>query len=164
MGWPFFSSIEISIRSAKASDSHEIAMLHSEGGFSHPWSVEEIEGLMTDQAVLTDIACDSRKSDRLFGFVMSRCAADEAEILTIAVRQKTRGKGYGRRLIEAHLPKLTQKGVKILYLEVEEDNKPACALYDKIGFVTAGIRKGYYRKPDGRLANALIMKLSLDSL
>jgi ribosomal-protein-alanine N-acetyltransferase len=51
-----------------------------------------------------------------------------------------------------------------LYLEVEEDNKPARALYGKMGFVTAGVRKGYYRKSDGNFANALIMKLGLDGL
>ncbi len=164
MRWPFFSKLEIAIRSAKATDSDKIAELHREGGFFASWSAQEIESLMADRAVVTDTACDSRKSDQLYGFVMSRCAADEAEILTIAVQSKTRGKGIGRRLLEAHLPKLAQKGVKILYLEVEEDNRPARVLYERIGFATAGLRKAYYRKPDGSLANALIMKLDLDRL
>jgi len=164
MGWPFFKKTQIAIRSARASDSHDIAALHSEGGFSGSWSAEEIESLIADRAVITDIACDSRNADLLFGFVMSRCAADEAEILTIVTGRKSRGKGFGRRLLEAHLSKLAGFGVKTLYLEVEEDNKPARALYEKMGFVIAGIRKGYYRKLDGSFANALIMKLGLDSL
>ena len=114
MRWPFFSKLEIAIRSAKATDSDKIAELHREGGFFASWSAQEIESLMADRAVVTDTACDSRKSDQLYGFIMSRCAADEAEILTIAVRSKRRGKGIGRRLLEAHIPKLAQKGVKIL--------------------------------------------------
>ena len=164
MGWQLFKKPQIAIRFAKASDSSDIAALHAEGGFSGSWSAEEIESLIADRAVITDIVCDSRKTDQLFGFVMTRCAADEAEILTIVTTRKCRGKGFGRRLLEAHLAKLAGLGVKTLYLEVEEDNKPARALYEKMGFVTAGVRKGYYRKPDGSAANALIMKLGLDSL
>jgi len=164
MGWLFFKKTQIAIRSARTSDSHDIAALHSEGGFSGSWSAEEIESLIADRAVITDIACDSRNTDLLFGFVMSRCAADEAEILTIVTGRKSRGKGFGRRLLEAHMSKLAGFGVKMLYLEVEEENKPARALYERMGFATAGMRKGYYRKPDGSFANALIMKLGLDTL
>ena len=145
-------------------DAPMLADLHSEGGFAGSWSVSEFEGLLADRAVLTEVAFDSRKIEALFGFVMSRMAADEAEILTIAVRRKWRGKGIGRRLLDAHLPGLAALGVKTLYLEVEEDNKAARRLYEKTGFATAGLRKGYYRKSDGRLANALIMKLRLENL
>ena len=164
MRWPFFSRTESSIRPAKGSDSDNIAVLHAEGGFSGSWSTAEIESLIADQAVVTEVACDSRISGHLFGFLMSRIAADEAEILTIAVRIKSRGKGIGRRLMDMHMARLAGFGVKTLYLEVEEDNKPARALYGKMGFVTAGVRKGYYRKSDGNFANALIMKLGLDRL
>jgi len=164
MGWLFFKKPHIAIRSARTSDSHDIAALHREGGFSRSWSAEEIESLIADRAVITDIACDSRKTDILFGFVMSRCADDEAEILTLVMGRKSRGKGFGHRLLEAHMSKLAGLGIKTLYLEVEQDNKPARALYEKMAFVTAGIRKGYYRKSDGSAANALIMKLGLESL
>ena len=66
--------------------------------------------------------------------------------------------------MDAHMARLAGFGIKTLYLEVEEDNHAALRLYDKTGFVTAGLRKGYYRKPDGGFANALIMKLGLENL
>ena len=144
-------------------DAVMLADLHSEGGFAGSWSAGEFEGLLADRAVLTEVATDSRKIEMLFGFVMSRMAADEAEILTIAVSRKWRGKGVGRRLLDVHLSRLAGLGVKTLYLEVEEDNAVARRLYEKTGFATAGIRKGYYRKADGRLANSLIMKLALEN-
>jgi ribosomal-protein-alanine N-acetyltransferase len=160
--WPFFSSPETVTRRATASDAEAIAALHAEGGFSGAWSVEELESLLADRAVITDVAYDPRKSVTLFGFVMSRFAADEAEILTIVVGRKQRGKGIGRRLLETHFPALTAKGVKTLYLEVEEENQAALALYQRIGFIVAGLRKAYYRKADGGFANAVIMRRRLD--
>lgn len=145
-------------------DAEGIAALHREGGFSGAWSVEEIESLLADRNVLTDLASNSKKRGDLLGFVMSRHAADEAEILTIVVGHQHRGEGIGRRLLETHLPRLSAIGVKTLYLEVEEENASARKLYDRMGFVAAGLRKAYYRKPDGGLANAVIMKRNLDHL
>ena len=164
MRLPFFSKPEAVLRPARPSDASALAEIHAEGGFAGSWSPSEFESLLADRAVITDIASDSRKTDALFGFVMSRMAADEAEILTIAVRRKSRGNHIGQRLMDAHMARLAGFGIKTLYLEVEEDNHAALRLYDKTGFVTAGLRKGYYRKPDGGFANALIMKLGLENL
>ena len=164
MRLPFFSKPEAVLRPARPSDASALAEIHAEGGFAGSWSPSEFESLLADRAVITDIASDSRKTDVLFGFVMSRMAADEAEILTIAVRRKSRGNHIGQRLMDAHMARLAGFGIKTLYLEVEEDNHAALTLYEKTGFVTAGLRKGYYRKPDGGFANALIMKLGLENL
>jgi len=159
-----FPTPKAALRPAKLDDAAELSTIHSEGGFSGSWSAGEFESLLADRAVITEIACHSRSPAKLFGFVMSRIAADEAEILTIAVRRTNRGYGYGRRLLDTHLPRLAASGVKMLYLEVEKDNKPAIILYENTGFIVAGIRKAYYRKPDGRLANAIIMKRELANL
>jgi [ribosomal protein S18]-alanine N-acetyltransferase len=162
--WPFVSASKAVIRAASVADAEGISALHRDGGFSGAWSVEEIESLLADRNVITDLAFNSKKSSDFAGFVMSRFAADESEILTIVVARRNRGEGIGRRLLETHLPRLSSIGVKTLYLEVEEENAPARKLYDRMGFVVAGLRKAYYRKPDGGLANAAIMRRSLDQL
>ena len=38
--------------------------------------------------------------------------------------------------------------IKIIYLEVSIDNKPARQLYESLGFQQEGIRRNYYKKGD----------------
>ena len=74
MRLPFFSKPEAVLRPARPSDASALAEIHAEGGFAGSWSPSEFESLLADRAVITDIASDSRKTDVLFGFVMSRMA------------------------------------------------------------------------------------------
>jgi ribosomal-protein-alanine N-acetyltransferase len=50
---------------------------------------------------------------------------------------------------------------KKLFLEVDENNAAAIALYKKHGFAGIGTRKGYYPRPDGTPATALVMARDL---
>ena len=102
-------------------------------------------------------AVDGGSGD-LLGFVISRIVLDEAEILTIAVASGCRRRGVAAMLLEMHLSELAMERVRRLFLEVEEGNVGARALYNKFGFVEKGRREGYYRKPDGSRASALIMQ------
>ena len=93
------------------------------------------------------------------GFVMARKAADEAEILTLAVRPAARGKGLGRALLQAAINKARGLGAVTMFLEVGADNPHALALYAGLGFVKVGARKAYY---DGRDARVLRLSLAGD--
>ena len=95
------------------------------------------------------------------GFVLSRLAADEAEILTIAVEGASRGRGVGRALLDEALRQASNAGAKAMFLEVGKDNAPALALYERFGFVKVGERAGYYRRNDGTRASAVIMRKAL---
>ena len=88
-------------------------------------------------------------------------AADEAEILTIAVDSALRRAGVGGDLLRAHLPSVAAAGAARLFLEVDESNAAALALYARFGFVRVGERQGYYKKPDGKAASALVMRRDL---
>jgi ribosomal-protein-alanine N-acetyltransferase len=92
---------------------------------------------------------------------MSRLAADEAEILTICIDPAHRGRGLGHLLLERHLAHLVRRGVATLFLEVEDNNAPALALYRAFHFAKVGERPGYYLKPDGTRALALILRRDL---
>jgi ribosomal-protein-alanine N-acetyltransferase len=48
-----------------------------------------------------------------------------------------------------------------MFLEVVKDNVPALALYERFGFVKVGERAGYYRRPDGTRATAVVMRKAL---
>ena len=98
---------------------------------------------------------------KTIGFAVSRMAADEAEILSIAVAAGHRGRGLSRNLLLTHLGHLAGRGVRTVFLEVEENNQPARRLYQRAGFAVAGRRERYYRQAGGEQLNALLMRRDL---
>lgn len=137
-----------------------VAGLHHQGGFARGWEPGECAALLADPAVLAD-GVFSGASPHPLGFVISRRAADEAEILSIVVARSQRGDGLGRALLNAHIGQLAAQGVAHVYLEVEDGNLPAERLYRQIGFREVGRRKDYYPRPDGSRAGAVTMRLDL---
>jgi len=78
------------------------------------------------------------------GFILSRMAADEAEILSVAIAPARRGRGYSAPLLDVHLRSLAGLGVRAVFLEVDENNLAAFRLYGGAGFQEVGRRQGYY--------------------
>lgn len=72
-------------------------------------------------------------------------AAQEAELLRIAVSPALRRQGFARRLLEDSERFLADQGIDTLYLEVRDSNLPAQALYESMGWRFQGLRKAYYR-------------------
>ncbi len=145
-------------RPLTTADALACATLHG-GAFAHGWSEIEFERLLAADASYADAAFDGRM---LMGFILSRVAADEAEVLTIVVAPRWRGKGLGNNLLVRHLARLAAARVATLFLEVNADNVPARALYARAGFKDVGRRKGYYPPTAGETAvDALILSRSL---
>lgn len=94
----------------------------------------------------------------LAGFLLSRIASDEAEILTIVVEFAWRRLGCAQKMVENHCSQLIGRGVTTLFLEVNSENAAARALYRRNGFVEAGLRKAYYAKADGCRGDAVVMR------
>ncbi|MEA2832084.1 MAG: [ribosomal protein S18]-alanine N-acetyltransferase [Methylobacteriaceae bacterium] len=134
------------------------ARLHATA-FAHPWSAAEFESLLAARNTVGDGAL--ARGANLIGFALSRHAAGEAEILSIAVAKSERGKGVGRDLMNAHLARLAATGVTSVFLEVEPGNASAIALYRRLGFEAVGERKGYYRKVGASAAPALTLRCDL---
>lgn len=88
------------------------------------------------------------------GFVLSRQALDEEELLLIAVRPEERGRGLGTRIIENYFATAKRRGVRRIYLEMRANN-PARSLYRRAGFNPIGTRPRYYRAADGELIDAI---------
>ena len=85
-------------------------------------------------------------------------AADEAEILTIAVAPAAHRQGIGAALLAAAMAQAALRGAAAMFLEVAEGNAAARALYAAAGFRQSGRRRRYY--PDG--ADALVLRRSLN--
>ncbi len=70
--------------------------------------------------------------------------ADDAHIVSVAVRERFRGMGVGELLLIEALRQASAKCEGAATLEVRVSNEIAKNLYAKYGFATQGIRKGYY--------------------
>ena len=92
--------------------------------------------------------------DERGGLVLARIAADEAEILTLAVHPSARRQGLGRDLLDRSLAEAGGRGAAAMFLEVAESNAAARALYAAAGFAPVGRRQGYYASG----ADALILR------
>lgn len=146
------------VEPADSKDAKDLARIHAEG-FYRGWSVAELNGFLGDRAIHALVACDSKR--RPAGFCLVRVVADESELLSIAVTPKWRGKGVGKALLAAAFDDLMLSPARRMFLEVDEQNAAAIALYEKLGFARIGSRKGYYPRPDGSAATALVMSRDL---
>jgi ribosomal-protein-alanine N-acetyltransferase len=153
----WFGRTAIAIEPAGPRDAAKLAALHG-ASFHRGWSEAEFEGLLAERNTLTHRL---RAGRHLIGFIISRCAADEAEVLSVAVASSWRGRGLSGGLLRHHLGHLAGRGIHKVFLEVEENNQPAVKLYRRAGFRTVGGRKQYYPQVDGTNLNALIMQRDL---
>ena len=152
-----FADKEPVLTDASSKDTAAIGQLHA-ASFRRGWSEDEIERMLLDRTIIAHRATIGRAFS---GFVMSRIAAGEAEILSIVVTAPKKGRGLAGRLLRHHLGRLAGVAVRTVFLEVDEDNTPALRLYRKAGFREVGRRAGYYPAPGGKPANALILRRDL---
>jgi ribosomal-protein-alanine N-acetyltransferase len=144
-----FARGEPNLSDARGSDAAAIAAVHG-ASFRRGWDENEIHRLLVERNVVAHRAMAGRT---LTGFILSRIAAGEAEILSVAIAPAWRGRGLSRGLLDWHLRHLAGMGVRSVFLEVGERNAPALRLYRRAGFYEVGRRQGYY--DDGVLALVL---------
>lgn len=94
------------------------------------------------------------------GFVLTRFAADEEELLLIAVAPEMRGRGLGEKLMQHFFDMAKSRGVNRIFLEMRRGN-PAVHLYRKVGFEPIGQRPNYYRLSNGERIDAITFGRSL---
>lgn len=88
------------------------------------------------------------------GFVLTRKAADEEELLLIAVLPEHRRRGLGETLIQLLFEQARARGTGKIFLEMRQGN-PAVHLYEKVGFRPIGKRPNYYRLASGGRVDAI---------
>ncbi len=91
------------------------------------------------------------------GTILLRVAADEAEILTLAVIPEVRRRGIGAELLRDALGTAAAMGARAVFLEVSVANTAARRLYSRAGFSQTGCRPQYYSDA----SDALVLRLDL---
>ncbi|MBO6639835.1 MAG: ribosomal protein S18-alanine N-acetyltransferase [Roseitalea sp.] len=149
---------DIAIAPMQRSDAVEASDIHRVL-FARPWTDGEIADLLGTANVFGFAAPEaSARGGAMTGFVLLRTAADEAEILTIAVRPEWQGHGVGARLMAHVLAHAHRERLASVFLEVGETNAAAAALYRKLGFAVVGDRPEYYRGTSETRTRALVMR------
>ncbi len=158
---PFISKPEFEIFDMEPADCRDVSRLHGER-FAQPWGDGEFHTLLSQHPVFGHVARQTNRSQKLLaGFVLTRAVGDEAEILSIGVSLRHKGAGLGWRLMQAAIRQARHRGANCLFLEVDEINAPALALYRKSGFAQVGERRAYYQDSKGNKTAALVMRLDL---
>ena len=112
--------------------------------FSEPWSREDFLSSMKEPNNEYLIA---KMEDTLVGYCGYWGIAGEGYIYNVAVRKEYRQQNIGYQLLNALIERACMKGIASLTLEVRISNIGAIRLYEKLGFVHAGVRKDFYTKP-----------------
>jgi len=138
------ASVALRIRAFRPSDAISITEILRDSAEAAQWPSESYAKLAASPGGVL-LVCET--SAHLVGFVAARQIADEAEILNIAVHPNFRRKGVASALLLAALDNFRRSAVMRVFLELRESNLPARALYERHGFVPAGLRKSDYRDP-----------------
>jgi len=123
--------------------------------FTYPWSLrfflQEFQ-TQCSRAVVAEIR------GKIAGYVLFWLLPDAVDVHNIAVHTEFRRRGIGRALLQQVVSQARERGSVRVTLEVRRSNFPAQRLYDSLGFLTTGIRKGYY-SDDGEDAFAMALEL-----
>ena len=139
---------DIKIRRMEVSDIGPLANIEKQC-FSRPWSEREFGHLVekTDALYLVaDVTFESGMR-KIVGTAGMRILGTEGDIDNVAVLPEFRNLGIAGKLLDGLLDMGRQKGVTEFTLEVRVSNEYAIKLYEKAGFVSEGIRPGFYEDP-----------------
>lgn len=125
-----------------------------------PWTKEhfaaELEKPYAKLWVMTDDETDSI----IAGYISLWMLDDSLQILNVAVDLKFRGLGFAQVLIRKAIDEALREEMKRIHLEVRKSNTAAIALYQKLGFDTVQVRKGFYSNGEDAYIMDLILNIA----
>ncbi len=138
----------IKIRRMEVSDIAPLANIEKQC-FSRPWSAREFGHLVekSDAYYLVAEVTDDKGVRKIAGTAGMRIVCGEGDIDNVAVLPEFRNQGIASALVEGLLAYGREKGICEFTLEVRVSNEPAIRVYEKAGFVSEGIRPGFYEDP-----------------
>ena len=146
-------TITFAIRSMEEFDLDQVQIIE-QASFTTPWSRDHF---LQEFAAPHAFPFVALVDGAIAGYVCLMSLFEEAQILDVAVDPEQRGRGIARGLLEHTFVIAREKGAEVMTLEVRASNKAAIALYEQLGFVITGSRRGYYEGAE----DAVLMEKSL---
>ena len=140
------------MRLANIGEAAELAEIHAQC-FSEVWNAEAVAALLATPGTFAMVVEG--------GFIMVRTAADESEVLTLAVMPAARRRGIATALVLGAAERAVEVGASVMFLEVGAANLPAISLYKRLGFAVVGHRKAYYAGVHGMREDALVLRAAI---
>lgn len=141
---------ELIIRKMTDEDAVYLAAIEEET-FSMPWKVNDFLEMNAHDEVTYLVA---EIDGRIIGGCGIRNICGDGEITNVVIQEAFRGNGYSSIMLSRLLEEGRKLGANEFTLEVRASNKPAIGLYEKLGFISEGVRPRFYEKPG---EDALIM-------
>ncbi len=113
--------------------------------FAQPWDRQGFAEALPLESACFLVAAEK---EAVLGYCGLYLAADEGEIINVAVAKEAQGRKIASRLMQEMLNEGHARGVRRFFLEVRVSNAAAIRLYEKFGFTIQGIRKHFYILPD----------------
>ncbi len=130
-------------RKMTAEDVPFISRLEEET-FSMPWSADSFLEMIGKEDARYYVA---EEDGRLLGGCGVLMIAGEGNITNVAIAPEARNRGIGTALLRHLMAEGNREGLTAYTLEVRVSNAAAIHVYEKLGFVSAGVRPGFYEKP-----------------
>lgn len=140
----------LTIRPLQESDVEPLSIIEAES-FSMPWSAKDFADLLKRDYCVYLVA---EVEGEVVGCLGMTDICHEGNIDNVVVAERFRGRGIATQLMEALFTEGEKRGVEAYTLEVRVSNAAAIHLYEKMGFVSEGVRPGFYERP---VEDALIM-------
>ena len=123
-------------------DDLEVIMEIEHASFSTPWSLVAFKAELKDNEYARYFCLEL--NGQVIGYMGVWFILDEGHITNIAISPNYRGQHWGEFLMRSVMGLMVDEGMERMTLEVRVSNCPAQSLYKRLGFATAGVRKGYY--------------------
>ncbi|SFQ48802.1 ribosomal-protein-alanine N-acetyltransferase [Lachnospiraceae bacterium XBB1006] len=120
--------------------------------FSQPWTQE---GFWNAMQLPKNCFLVIEDEEGVQGYCGYYQVLDEAEVMNVCVKKEKRGRGLGKAMMKQLLAYAKKGGAASIVLEARVSNEAAIHVYETLGFVALGVRKGFYEQPT---EDALIMQ------
>lgn len=134
---------KITYRRMTSEDVPFISKLEEET-FSMPWSAKDFLEMISKEDARYYVA---ERDGQLLGGCGVIMIAGEGNITNVVIAPEARNQGIGTGMLRHLMKEGTREGLEAFTLEVRVSNAAAIHVYEKLGFVSEGIRPGFYEKP-----------------
>lgn len=135
--------MDLTIRKMTIKDLDAVSNLEKES-FSVPWSLASFEDTLDKEYYAFYVAYNGAEHIATAGMTYTK---PEADISNVCVKASYKCKGVATKLLTFMMNEAKNEGITEFTLEVRAQNEPAIKLYEKLGFVSEGIRKNFYTNP-----------------